>query len=78
MRCAKRILKYVLGTVDSGIWYSFDTIAVLDGYCDVDWVGCADDRKSTSGGCFFLGNNLIAWFSMKQNYISFSPLKKSI
>ncbi|CAA7021247.1 unnamed protein product [Microthlaspi erraticum] len=33
---------------------------------------CADDRKSTSGGCFFLGNNLIAWLSKKQNSVSLS------
>ncbi|KAA0049581.1 putative mitochondrial protein [Cucumis melo var. makuwa] len=29
-----------------------------------------DDRKSTSGGCFFLGNNVAAWFSKKQNSVS--------
>ncbi|XP_058741149.1 uncharacterized mitochondrial protein AtMg00810-like [Vicia villosa] len=34
--------------------------------------GSADDRKSTSGGCFFLGNNLISWFSKKQNCVSLS------
>ncbi|KAA0067192.1 uncharacterized protein E6C27_scaffold38G002760 [Cucumis melo var. makuwa] len=32
----------------------------------------ADDRKSTSGGCFFLGNNLVSWFSKKQNCVSMS------
>ncbi|KAA0062784.1 putative mitochondrial protein [Cucumis melo var. makuwa] len=32
----------------------------------------ADDRKSTSGGCFFLGNNLVSWFSKKQNCVSLS------
>ena len=31
-----------------------------------------DDRKSTSGGCFYLGNNLISWMSMKQNSMSLS------
>ncbi|TYJ98066.1 Retrovirus-related Pol polyprotein from transposon TNT 1-94 [Cucumis melo var. makuwa] len=31
------------------IWYSFDTTIMLVGYCDDDWIGCADDRKSTSG-----------------------------
>ena len=45
------------------------------GYCDVDWAGCAGDRKSTSGGCFFLGNILIAWFSKKQNFISLSTVE---
>ncbi|TYK07189.1 putative mitochondrial protein [Cucumis melo var. makuwa] len=37
-----------------------------------DWAGCTDDRKSTSGGCFFLGNNVTACFSKKQNSVSLS------
>ena len=42
------------------------------GYCDADWAGSTVDRKSTSGGCFYLGNNLISWFSKKQNCVSLS------
>ncbi|KAA0055435.1 putative mitochondrial protein [Cucumis melo var. makuwa] len=34
--------------------------------------GCSYDKKSTSGGCFFLGNNLISWFSKKKNCVSLS------
>ncbi|TYK27289.1 putative mitochondrial protein [Cucumis melo var. makuwa] len=75
LRCAKRILKDVLGTINLGMWYSFDTTAVLVGYCNADWAGCVEDRKSTSSGCFFLGNNLIAWFSKKQNCISVSTVE---
>lgn len=30
------------------------------------------ERKSTSGGCFYLGNNLVAWHSKKQNCVSLS------
>ncbi|CAM8923229.1 unnamed protein product [Rhodiola kirilowii] len=66
----KRIIKYVCGTIDFGIWYTKDTNPCLVGYCDADWAGNAEDRKSTSGGCFFLGNNLVSWFSKKQNSIS--------
>jgi len=47
----------------------------LVGYCDVDWAGSADYRKSTSGGCFFLGNNLISWFSKKHNNVSLSTIE---
>ncbi|CAM8948278.1 unnamed protein product [Rhodiola kirilowii] len=51
----KRIIKYVCETVDFGIWYTKDTNPHLVGYCDADWAGNDEDRKSTSGGCFFLG-----------------------
>ena len=42
------------------------------GYFDADWGGCIDDRKNTSGGCFYLGNNLVSWMSKKQNSVSLS------
>ncbi|KAL0558931.1 hypothetical protein IC582_003519 [Cucumis melo] len=72
LEAVKRILKYVYGTSDFGMMYSYDTTPTLVGYCDTDWVGSADDRKSTSGGYFFLGNNLISWLSKKQNCVSLS------
>ena len=68
----KRILKYVNSTSDYGILFSHSENSRLVGYCDADWSGSANDRKSTSGGCFFLGNNLISWFSKKQNCVSLS------
>ncbi|PNX84698.1 putative copia-type protein, partial [Trifolium pratense] len=45
----KRILKYVSGTCDYGMMYSHGEDSMLIGYCDADWAGSADDRKSTSG-----------------------------
>ncbi|KAK2444335.1 putative mitochondrial protein [Trifolium repens] len=68
----KRILKYVNGTSEYGIMYSHCENSTLYGYCDADWAGSADDRKSTYGGCFFLGTNLISWFSKKQNCVALS------
>ncbi|MCI28403.1 gag-pol polyprotein, partial [Trifolium medium] len=50
-----RILKYVNGTYDYGMLYTHGGGSFLLGYCDADWAGSADDRKNTSGGCFFLG-----------------------
>jgi hypothetical protein len=44
----------------------------LTTYSDVDWANCVDERKSTSGGAFFLGNSLVAWLSKKQGSISLS------
>ena len=72
LQAVKRIIRYVNGTLDYGLWYSMDTTTDLVGYSDADWAGTIDDRKSTSGGCFYLGNNLVSWFSKKQNSISLS------
>ena len=41
-------------------------------YSDVDWARSVDDRKSTSGCCFYLGNNLVFWMSKEQNSMSLS------
>ena len=60
MIALKRIIKYVKTTADFGMWYSKDTNDVLASYSDADWAGNADDRKSTSGGCFYVGNNLVS------------------
>jgi len=67
----KRIM-YINGTIDYAILYSHSDNSRLIGYFDADWAGIADDRKSTSGGCFFLRNNLVSWFSKKQIFVSLS------
>ena len=72
MTALKIIIKNVKTTAEFGMWYSKDTSDVLTGYFDTDWAGNADDRKTTSGGCFYVGNNLVSWMSKKQNSISLS------
>ncbi|KAG9446382.1 hypothetical protein H6P81_012510 [Aristolochia fimbriata] len=63
VKLARRILRYVKGTVNWGLWFSRDSNTILAGYSDADWAGNVDDRKSTSGGCFYLSNNLLIWMS---------------
>ena len=72
LTAVKWITRYVNRTPDYGLWYSKDSNAYLAGYLDVNWVGSVDDRKSTSSGCFNLGNNLVSWMSKKQNSVSLS------
>ena len=72
MIALKRIIKYVKTIIDFGVWYSKDTNDVLAGYSDADWAGNANDRKITSGGCFYVSNNLVSQMSKKQNSISLS------
>ena len=67
MIALKRIIKYVKTIADFGVWYSKDTNDVLARYSYADWAGNVDDRKSTSRGCFYVGNNLVSWMSKKQS-----------
>jgi hypothetical protein len=72
LTAVKRIIRYVNDTLSYCIWYSRETNVGVTGYSDADWAGNADDRKSTSGGCFYVGNNLVSWMSKKQASISLS------
>jgi hypothetical protein len=47
----------------------------LIGYTDSDWVGCAVDKKSTSGCCFGLGSTVVFWFSWKQRSVELSSVE---
>ena len=69
---AMKILRYVKGTVNVGLWYPKESGLSLIGYSDADNAGSMLDRKSTSGTCQFLETRLILWFSKKQNSIATS------
>ena len=53
-----------------GILYSNHGHNRVECFTDVDWVGSKEDRRSTSGYCFFVGGNLVSWESKKQEVIS--------
>ncbi|XP_026450040.1 uncharacterized protein LOC113350160 [Papaver somniferum] len=78
LKVVKRIIRYINGTVDYGLSYSMDTNNNLVAYSDADWAGCVEDRKNTSGGCFYVGQNLVAWHSKKQNHSLYQPVKQNI
>ncbi|CAL9022501.1 unnamed protein product [Prunus brigantina] len=64
---AKRILRYIKGTIDLGLSFTPQTAAArLSAYSDADWAGCPDSRRSTTGYVITLGTNLISWCSKKQ------------
>lgn len=68
----RRIFKYLQGTLTYGLWYPKKGDFTLQTYIDAGWAVCVDDRKSTSGGAFFLGDRLVSWHSKKQESISLS------
>jgi hypothetical protein len=61
--------------MDYGLWYHGNHNFQLSVYSDVDWANCVDERKSTSGGTFFLGDSLVSWLSKKQGSISLSTIE---
>ncbi|KAL6347058.1 hypothetical protein AAG906_012309 [Vitis piasezkii] len=65
----KRVLRYLKGSVNHGLFYTPSPLQ-LHTYCDSDWAGNPDDRRSTSGYGVFLGRNLVSWSSKKQHVVS--------
>lgn len=70
MNALKRILRYLQGTLDHGLHLYKSSVSGLISYTDADWGGCPDTRRSTSGYCIFLGDNLISWSSKRQPTLS--------
>ncbi|GJY45186.1 putative ribonuclease H-like domain-containing protein [Tanacetum coccineum] len=68
----KRIFRYLKGKPTLGLWYSRDSPFELVAYTDSDYTGATQDRKSTTGGCQFLGNMLISWQCKKQTVVATS------
>jgi len=71
----KRILKYLQGTKDNGLWYPGNVSLSLTGYFDLDFAGCEIDRKSTSDTCQLLGSSLILWQCKKQACVALSTVE---
>ena len=65
LKAVKRILRYLSGTINLGLWYPKSENLELIAYADADFAGCRLDRKSTSGTCQFLGHALVSWSSKK-------------
>ncbi|GJZ06417.1 ribonuclease H-like domain-containing protein [Tanacetum coccineum] len=66
----KRILRYVRGTIDHGLQLHVSSTSQLTAYTYADWTGCPVTRRSTSGYCVFLGDNLLSWSAKRQVTLS--------
>jgi hypothetical protein len=75
VKVLKRILKYLKGNLEFILWYSRGEYFTLTSYTDGYWVGNVDDKKSTSGGAFFLGNIIVSCLSKKRPPVSLSTKK---
>ena len=67
VRC---ITPYLIGSPTRGLFFPTGSSLHLNAYSDVDWAGCLDTRKSTTGWCIFLGDALISWKCKKRECVS--------
>ncbi|GJY20515.1 ribonuclease H-like domain-containing protein [Tanacetum coccineum] len=66
----KRVLRYVHGTLAFGLQLYASITGSLVAYTDADWASCLTTRRSTSGYCVFLGDNLLLWSAKRQHTLS--------
>jgi hypothetical protein len=66
LNLVKRIIRYIKGTLDLGTHIVPSPPSSLIAYSDADWAGCPDTRRSTTGFCVYLGDNLISWSAKRQ------------
>ncbi|GKA80999.1 hypothetical protein Tco_0787691 [Tanacetum coccineum] len=74
----KRIFRYLKGHPKLGLWYPKESPFDLVAYSDSDYGSANQDRKSTTGGCQFLGRRLISWQCKKQTIVATSTTKAEI
>ena len=75
LEAARRILRYVRGTMDYGLFYKKDQDCKIVGYCDADNAGDHDTRLSTTGYFFKIGSGTVSWCSKRKPTISLSTTK---
>ncbi|GJY23284.1 hypothetical protein Tco_0396942, partial [Tanacetum coccineum] len=62
--------RYLKGQPKLGLWYPRDSPFDLEAFSDSDYAGASLDKKSTTGGCQFLGKRLISWQCKKQTIVA--------
>ncbi|GJU39332.1 putative ribonuclease H-like domain-containing protein [Tanacetum coccineum] len=70
LHAVKRIFRYLKGQPKLGLWYPRDSPFDLEAFSDSDYARASLDRKSTTGGCQFLGKRLISWQCKKQTIVA--------
>lgn len=71
-RAAKRVLRYLAGTINYGLHFTKSKELTINAYADADWANDLLDRKSYTGLVVKLGQNVINWESRKQRCTALS------
>ncbi|GKB70664.1 putative ribonuclease H-like domain-containing protein [Tanacetum coccineum] len=75
LNAVKMIFRYLKHQPKLGLWYPRDSPFKLKVFSDSDYEGSNLDKKSTTGGCQFLGRRLISWQCKKQIIMANSTTK---
>ncbi|GKC18703.1 putative ribonuclease H-like domain-containing protein, partial [Tanacetum coccineum] len=70
LHAMKRIFRYLKCQPKLDLWYPKDSPFDLEAYTDSDYAGASLDKKSTTGGCQFLGSRLISWQCKMQTVVA--------
>lgn len=73
----KRILRYLQGTPQHGLYFSGGCTKELEAYCDANFVD-PDSGKSTSGYLVTYGGTPISWKSQKQSMVVISACEAEL
>ncbi len=73
----KRILRYLVGTPQLGLWFrkQVPNASFVCGFSDADWGGDTQGRRSTSGYVCLVAGCLVSWSSRKQPIVALSTME---
>ena len=71
-QAAKGLLRYLAGTANYNITFGASEDASFKGYCDADYAGDIDSRRSTTGYVFVLNGGAVSWSSKRQQTVAAS------
>nr|CAN77981.1 hypothetical protein VITISV_043416 [Vitis vinifera] len=74
-KAAKKVLRYLQGTTDLMLTYRRTNILDVVGFCDADFAGCIDDKKSTTSYIFMMVGGVVSWKSVKQTLTTSSTME---
>ena len=75
LQAAKRVLRYLAGTITQSIFLHASSPMTLHAFLDADWTCDTNDKISINGYIIYLGSNPISWSSRKQRGVARSSFE---
>lgn len=75
INAAKRVIGYLYNTRNSTLFYSGSSTKLLEGWCDSDFAGNPDNRRSTTGYVFSINGDVVSWNSRLQPTVCLSTVE---